>query len=265
MSRRMRETESQPTRPRRSIAGLLVWRECWTLTPLGRLVSLGVIVAMVLGALRVAHPFLAVTAPTQGQVLVVEGWMPKYTIKEAASEFIRRPYQYVLVVQGVYETEDAPGSDCDSSGDALRFLVQYGVPAQLVHGIYFSAAERDRTYHSALAVKHWLAEHGATVDSIDVMTKGAHARRSRLLFEKVFVPGVKVGVIALRDRSYEPGRWWRSSEGIREIPFQTLAYLYARFMFSERISPSLTSTAEVFRGECGAVKPERETLKAGRD
>ena len=100
------------------------------------------------------------------------------------------------------------------------------------------------------------------MDSIDVVTKGAHARRSRLLFEKVFGSDVKVGVIALRDRSYESSRWWRSSEGIREIPFQAIAYLYARFIFSERASPSLTSTAEVFRGECGAVKPEQGDSEA---
>jgi hypothetical protein len=260
MARRMRVMESQLTKPRRSIAGLLVWRECWALTPLGKLLALGVIAAIILSSLRVAYPFLAVTDPAHGQVLVVEGWTPTYMIKEAASEFKRGSYRHLLVVKGVYDTDEKPAFGCDASGNVAMLLVRHGVPPQLVHGIYFSAAERDRTYHSALAVKRWLSEHRSMVDSIDVVTKGAHARRSRLLYEKVFEPGVKVGVIALRDRSFEPTHWWRSSEGIHEIPFQALAYLYARFLFSERAS--FTLTGEEFRGECSPVTARRADSEA---
>jgi len=39
-------------------------------------------------------------------------------------------------------------------------------------------------------------------------------------------------VIALRTGRYDPAHWWRSSEGIREVPFEAIAYLYARFLFS---------------------------------
>jgi hypothetical protein len=234
-SHRTGKLQSLPTERRRSIGGLVVRRECWTLTPLGRLVSVAILAAIVLGSLRVAHPFLAVTDRAQGQVLVVEGWTPEYTAKEAALEFERGGYQHLLVVKGVYDTHEA-GFDCGTSGQIARLLVRNGVPQRHVHAIYYPSEERDRTYHAALAVKHWLSQHGAAVRSIDVATKGAHARRSRSLYEKAFGPGVRIGVIALRDRAYDPGHWWRSSEGIREVPFQALAYLYARFLFSERAS-----------------------------
>ena len=246
--------QSPLVKPPRSIAGLVARRECWALTPLGRLVVVVGLVAIVLGSLRLAYPFLAVTDRTRGKVLVVEGWTPIYTVREAASEFRRSPYQQVLVVQGVYDAEEQARFGCDTSGEVPRLLVQYGVPQRLIQGIFYPAAERDRTYHSALAVRHWLSEHGAAVDSIDVATKGAHARRSRLLYEKAFGPAVRIGVIALRDRAYEPARWWRSSEGIREIPFQALAYLYVRFLFAERASDSRNTE---FRGECGRALGHR--------
>ncbi len=245
--------QSRPAQRGRSIGGLVARRECWALTPLGRLVSLVIVGAIVLGSMRMAHPFLAVTDRAHGQVLVVEGWSPDYTAKEAALEFGRGGYQHLLVVKGVYDTHEA-GFGCGTSGQIARLLVRNGVPQRHVHAIYYPSEERDRTYHAALAVKHWLSEHGAAVRSIDVATKGAHARRSRVLYEKAFGPGVRIGVIALRDRAYDPGHWWRSSEGIREVPFQALAYLYARFLFSERASnpPDI----EKLRRECeprGAV------------
>jgi DUF218 domain len=247
-SHRTGKMQSLPTERRRSIGGLVVRRECWALTPLGRLVSVAILAAIVLGSLRVAYPFLAVTDRAQGQVLVVEGWSPEYTVREAASEFRRGRYQHVLVVKAVYDTPGEAGFDCGTSGQMARLLVRNGVPPRHVHAIYYPPEERDRTYHAALAVKHWLSEHGAAVRSIDVATKGAHARRSRVLYEKAFGPGVRIGVIALRDRAYEPEHWWRSSEGIREVPFQALAYLYARFLFSERASnpPDI----EKLRREC---------------
>jgi hypothetical protein len=58
-----------------------------------------------------------------------------------------------------------------------------------------------------------------------------HARRSRLLFQKAFGPGIEVGVIAIRDREYNPRVWWRYSEGVKEVLSEGAAYLYARFLF----------------------------------
>ena len=96
----------------------------------------------------------------------------------------------------------------------------------------YEAVEKDRTYHSALALKRWIAEHEAEVTAINVATPGVHARRSQVLYAKALGSRVKVGVVALRDKKYDPAHWWRSSEGMREVPFEALAYLYVRFVFS---------------------------------
>ena len=84
---------------------------------------------------------------------------------------------------------------------------------------------KDRTYNAALAVEQWFQENGVSVRSIDVMTLGPHARRSRLLFQKAFGKEVRVGVISVEDRDYDPDHWWASSQGVREVVGEAIAYI----------------------------------------
>jgi hypothetical protein len=137
----------------------------------------------------------------------------------------------VLVVRGIYESADKYESGRYFTDYIANLLVQYGVPEASVHTVFCPVTEKDRTYHSALAIQRWLAEHALAVDALDLATVGPHARRSRLLYKKAFGPKMRIGVIALRDKSYDPTHWWRSSEGIREVPFEAMAYLYVRFFF----------------------------------
>ena len=72
---------------------------------------------------------------------------------------------------------------------------------------------------------------GLTNASIDIVSIGVHARRSWVLFEKAF-SSVDVGVIAIKPIRYDTTRWWLSSEGVRNVISESIAYLYARFIFS---------------------------------
>jgi hypothetical protein len=69
------------------------------------------------------------------------------------------------------------------------------------------------------------------VHSINVVTTTAHARRTRLLFEKALGAGVTVGIIAAPNPDYDPKHWWRSSDGFREVIGEGIAYVYARLFF----------------------------------
>jgi hypothetical protein len=60
---------------------------------------------------------------------------------------------------------------------------------------------------------------------------GAHARRTRLLFQKALGPDIKVGVIAIETRNYDGRHWWRSSTGVREVLTEGIGYLYSKFFF----------------------------------
>jgi uncharacterized SAM-binding protein YcdF (DUF218 family) len=82
--------------------------------------------------------------------------------------------------------------------------------------------------------------HGIKPRQINVVTEGSHARRSRLLFQEAFGPEVKVGIIAFADPQFDPAHWWRTSEGVREVLGESIAYLYARFLFRPPESSSVS-------------------------
>jgi len=69
------------------------------------------------------------------------------------------------------------------------------------------------------------------VDNINVLTEGAHARRTRLLYQKAFGRNVTVGIIAVSNPDYDPKQWWRYSDGVREVTGERIAYIYAKFFF----------------------------------
>ena len=115
---------------------------------------------------------------------------------------------------------------------------KYGVPKEEETELFPIVAQKDRTYHAALAAKQWLAEQGMKVQSLDVATQGPHARRSRLMYEKAFGGDTKIGIIALANREYDPAHWWRSSEGVREVIGEGIAYLYARLLFHPSDPPA---------------------------
>jgi hypothetical protein len=51
------------------------------------------------------------------------------------------------------------------------------------------------------------------------------------MFEKAFGDSADVGIVALDDPQYDREHWWRSSDGVREVLGEVIAYIYARFYF----------------------------------
>ena len=207
---------------------LLVRRERWTLTWPARLACALLLAIAVLVSARDLCRFLAVTDPVAGQFLVVEGWLPPYAYREAARLFRQGGYAKVFAAG----TRDRLAVDADGA-EAREFfgegrLVQFGVPADVVVKAEGGQASQDRTFHAALSVKRWLDGEGIRAPSIDVVTLGAHARRSRLLYEKALGDGARIGVIAVEDRLFDAQHWWRSSEGVRTTIAEAVAYAYAR-------------------------------------
>ena len=104
---------------------------------------------------------------------------------------------------------------------------------------------RDRTYSSAVALRNWLRDHNTSLNSMNVLTQDAHARRTRLLYEKAFGKNVTIGIISAPDPDYDARHWWRYSDGVREVIGESIAYIYARFFFY----PSASSEGEQKQGE----------------
>lgn len=218
--------------PRRALGGLLVRKERWSLSLTAKLVLLLTVFLLGVVAVRVMYPFLAVTSRVSGEILVVEGWIPTYTLAQAAKEFKLERHQRVIVVRALYKTTSKYESGQFLADYIAETLITDGVPRERVQTVFLEADKRDRTYASAVAVKQWLKQNGLSIRALDVVTLGPHARRSRLLYQKAFGENVKVGVVALEDESYEPDHWWRYSFGLREVPSECAAYLDARLRFT---------------------------------
>lgn len=209
------------------LAALFVRRERWTLTWTGRLLIMTSVAALTVFLARGAFAFLAITSPVGGQFLVVEGWMPAYAYREAAAHFRKGGYRKVIAA-GVLDWDEGGELREHFGGEKL---IRFGVPSDLVVTTSSDEIQRDRTFHAAMAVKHWLQGQGLRTTSIDIVTIGAHSRRSRLLYVNALGNEVKVGVIALEDRRFDPNHWWRSSVGVRTVVGESIAYLYARIFF----------------------------------
>ena len=211
--------------------GLLRRRQCLVPTLRGcLLLALGLMALALVGLLGIG-PFLAVTDSVPGGVLVVEGWVPDYMLEAAIAEFKRDHYAR-LFVTGIPLEHGAPLSAYKNYANiGAATLVKLGMSTNDVQAVPTGATRRDRTYAMASSVKHWLREHAMSPTKVNLVTGGPHARRSRLIFEKAFGEGVTVGVIAIPANDYDERHWWHSSQGVRTIIGEALAYGYARLFF----------------------------------
>lgn len=207
-------------------------RERLTLTLWGWLLSFLLVAGLVVVVVRGLFPFLAISSPASAETLVVEGWIWEHSLESVVKKFGASGYKNAIVVNAVF----AEGNKWESGryrGEYLtNALARYGMPIERLALVQCDVVQKDRTYHSALALKAWLQAQGELPEALDVVTIGSHARRSRLLFEKAFGADTRIGVIALEERGYDPVHWWRSSEGVREVLFEGVAYLYVRFFFT---------------------------------
>ena len=156
--------------------------------------------------------------------------MPACAYGEAAAQLRKGGYQKVIAAGVFHEDWDAGGESREHFGGEK--LIRFGVPSDLVVTTSSDEAQRDRTFHAAMAVKRWLQDQGFRTASIDVVTIGPHARRSRLLYESALGSEVNVGIIAVEDPRFDPKHWWRSSVGVRTVIDESIAYLYVRVFFS---------------------------------
>ncbi|MCX6997756.1 MAG: YdcF family protein [Kiritimatiellaeota bacterium] len=206
-------------------------RACWVPTWRG---GLAVLLALALTVARLArhiHAVLAVTDSRPGGVLVVEGWAPDDVLQAAIAECQRHSYQRLFVTGGPIE-KGAPLVEYRTVAEfTAATLLKLGMAANMVQAVPAPETRQDRTYAAALALQRWLLAQGGLPARCNIVTVGAHARRTRLLYAKVFGPAVSLGIIAVPDRNYDADHWWRSSAGVRTVLSESIAYGYARFVF----------------------------------
>jgi DUF218 domain len=236
LSPALSETAARANHPidsiRQKLWGTLELRERWSLSWRGwSLVALVVLLVTLVFTWRV-YPFLAVTHRVNTNVLVVEGWIHSYAIRAAIQEFRNGSYERVFTTGGPVQGTGGYTNDYNTSASVgAELLKKDGLANEALQMVPSHVADRDRTYASALALRDWFHDHNLPVRSVNVLTEDMHARRTRVLFEEAFGKNVAVGIIAVPNPDYDARRWWRYSDGVREVLGESIAYIYARFFF----------------------------------
>jgi hypothetical protein len=222
---------SKTMKPDRPLWGLLQRQPCWVPTWRGGLALLLIGVSLFILTVLQAYPFLAIIEPVTGGALVVEGWSPDYVLEAAMKEFKQHPYTKLYVTGGPLE-RGAMLSEYKTYAElAAASLLRMGLAAEAVQAVPAPEVYRDRTYRSAIVLRHWLHQHQLTITNFTVFTLGAHSRRTRLLFQKAMDQGSTVGIVAVPDQQYDGDHWWASSEGVRTVIGEAIAYTYVRWFF----------------------------------
>jgi len=183
-----------------------------------------------------AERFLAALNRTSAEVLILEAWTKDEGAVAAANEFQSHPGQYKFVVStGGLTGEGWTMKRWREDEIGERVMRNAGVPADKIIRAPAPDVETHRSYVAAVTARDVLTARGIHPRAINLITRGAHARRSRLIYSRVFGPNVEVGVVGWNPPGYGITPWWRSSDRATDVLKESVGYLYELFLHSGRI------------------------------
>jgi hypothetical protein len=206
-------------------------KECTVLIWPVKLIIFAIFLLSIFVIFTQASSFLRLNKPVNGEFLVLDGEMPDYAVKEAIEIFNKSNYNTIVTTggplpAGYYISGKSTMAELTYATflklgfDSLKIVV---IPGRLV--------QKDRTYTSGISLKKWFNDQNINQAKVDIMAVGCHARRSKNLFQMALGDNYKLGVIAIEDKSYDNKKWWKSSKGFRTVLSESIAFLYAKFLF----------------------------------
>jgi len=214
--------------------GLMRRRQCFVPTWRGWLVLALVLATLAVVSVRRIYPFLAANDPCPGGVMVTEGWASDRTLDYVVAEFRRNHYEKIYVTGGPLEIGSLVSEYRTYAERGAAVLVKMGLTTNEVQAVPGPITRQDRIYTAAAALRNWWREHGIAPKTVNLISDGPHARRSRLFYRKALGKEVQVGVVALPSRDIDPKHWWRSSAGFRNVVDELVGYVYAVLFFQTR-------------------------------
>lgn len=192
------------------------------------------------------EPQLCLTRREKTEILVVEGWVSEETLEAAAHEFSTGGYQWIIATGGP-NGERWNRKRWTYAEIAEDGLVAAGIPRSKIIAAPAREVETQRTHESALAVQQVLTARGFSPKAITVFTFGSHARRSQLVYAKVFEPTIKVGIISWMPPGSMNTPWWHSTMRAKSLLTETIGCLYEALLNSGRSATHGTSTVNPSR------------------
>jgi hypothetical protein len=196
---------------------------------------LALLVIPVLWLVTCGESFFSLTHRVPPDVLVVEGWIGQRGLQAAAVEFVRGGYKYVVTTGG--QTDD-PRLSSSYAEIAAQELIRWDIPNDRIIVAASGEIQHPRTFNSARGAWRALQNRGIRPQYANLLTLGPHARRSQLVYSKVFAPATKVGVIAWVPADYGSAPWWRSMRRTGCLLKEIVGYPFELLLNSGRISNS---------------------------
>ena len=203
--------------------------QIWLPTIFGWLLLLTFISVLCVFAARNIYTFLAPNDPVGARVLVVEGWLAPKELDQAIQAFRINGYTRIITTGGPTEWPEAKYGNYASM--AADYLSQHGISRDLMLVVPTPPSAQERTFLSAVMLRETIQRSRIKLDAIDLFSSGAHARRSRLLFQMALGPVVRVGVLSAEPDGYDPAIWWRTSKGVESIIFQSIGLVWVKCFF----------------------------------
>jgi len=188
-----------------------------------------VFLVFVIGVLYVArHPLLRLAgeiwivdeAPQRSDAIVVLGG-DNYEADRAAraAELFKAGMAPTVVASGEFLRTYASTAEYTE-----RDLTERGVPTENILKLTHRAAN---TLDELIVIERLAA--GKSWKKVLIVTSNYHTRRTHMLCENIFPPGIEVRVIAAPDSDYNPDDWWQHRIGVKLFFHEVVGYFVSEW------------------------------------
>jgi len=211
--------------------GFISLKERWGLTLWGWLLLLIILQIPVIFFFRSIYGILAPVHREKSEILILEGFISDYVLKDAIDEFHDHGYKLLISTGTPLEQGQLLANFKNTANLVGESLLRMGFDSNNLVVIGTDEIRNDRTFNSALALKKWLVINRPETRAINLMTMNVHGARSQMLFQYALGDSIRVGIISVENFYYGPNNWWKSSKGFRETMNEAFGYFYTRFFF----------------------------------
>ncbi len=195
------------------------------------LIALGVFFLV----LRGLYPFLAHDDRLgQADIVIVEGWIPDLVLRLAKEELDANRCDFICAAGVDLDKGHVLSEWKDWATLSAETLKGMGVPPDKLIVAPGGPIQRHRTYKGFEAAKAKLEALGVSHKRINIVSEGAHARRSRMVAHKIFGKDIAIGMIVADPETYSPASWWKSSSGMKSVVMELIASTFEQFADSGR-------------------------------
>ena len=207
---------------------LISKRSRWRLNLWGWLVILVTIILTVFLFITQVYSFLAPTQKVDAEVLVLEGAVPDYILDSAMKEFREGDYKLLVTTGTPLEWGHLLIDYKNTASVAASSLKRLGFDSTLLVAVATTEIRNNRTFNSALEFAHYIRTTHPEMKRINLMSYGAHSRRSWMMFREALGDQYQVGIISIPSFYYGNSNWWKSSKGFREVINELLGYIFVK-------------------------------------